>query len=156
MEFAILAKSVASGRPILCWRIPMPGCPGCCLWISEAHATCDVSRRSLNNGFALIWQVAGNPCTVLRLSACCDFQQRARARSCRSSGVRRTRFRVMFVPAVLAADLLLAMSARDLGAGLLALLLWGRVFPALAGLGRGKVNWKVPPIARVCGERGCW
>ena len=57
----------------------------------------------------------------------------------------------MFVPAVLAADLLLAMSARDLGAGLLALLLWGRVLPALAGLERGKVNWKVPPIARVCG-----
>ena len=52
----------------------------------------------------------------------------------------------MFVPAVLAADLLLAMSARDLGAGLLALLLWGRVLPALAGLGRGKVNWKVPPM----------
>ena len=78
---------------------------------------------------------------------------RALARSCRSSGVRRTRFGVMVVLAVLAAGLLLATSGRDLGASLVAFLLWRRVLPALADWGRGKVNWKVPPIARVCGAK---
>ena len=82
---------------------------------------------------------------LLRCSAA-----RARLRSCRSSGVRRTRFGVRVVAAVLA-GLLLAVSARVLGTSLVSLLLWGRVLPALAGLGRWNVNWKVPPIARVCG-----
>ena len=54
---------------------------------------------------------------------------RALARSCRSSGVRRTRFGVMFVLVVLAAGWLWATSARDLGD----LFLWGWVLPALAG-----------------------
>ena len=76
---------------------------------------------------------------------------RARARSRRSSGVRRTRFGVMLVLAVLVAVLLWATSARGLVAGFAALLLRGRVLPALAGFGRGNVNLKVPPIDRVCG-----
>ena len=81
---------------------------------------------------------------------------RALVRSCRSSGVRRARFGVKVVLAALAEGLHLATCARVLGASLVAVVLWGRVLPALAGLGRGKVNSKVPPIACVRGERGRW
>ena len=48
-------------------------------------------------------------------------------------------------------DLRLAEPVRALRPGLAALRFRGRVLPALAGLGRMKVNSKVPPIARVCG-----
>ena len=51
----------------------------------------------------------------------------------------------------LVVDLRLAEPARALRPGLAALRFRGRVLPALAGLGRMKVNSKVPPIAHVCG-----
>ena len=51
----------------------------------------------------------------------------------------------------LVVDLRLAETARALRPGLAALRFRGRVLPALAGLGRMKVNSKVPPIAHVCG-----
>ena len=40
--------------------------------------------------------------------------------------------------------------------GLTALRFLGLMLPELSGLGRMKVNSNVPPIARVCGERGRW
>ena len=49
------------------------------------------------------------------------------------------------------ADLWLAVPARVLRPGLVCFGFLGRVLPVLAGLGRMKVNSKVPPIARVCG-----
>ena len=51
----------------------------------------------------------------------------------------------------LVVDLRLAEPARALRPGLAALRFRGRVLPALAGLGRMKVNSKVPPTAHVCG-----
>ena len=51
----------------------------------------------------------------------------------------------------LVVDLRLAGPARAFRPGLAALRFRGRVLPALAGLGRMKVNSKVPPIAHVCG-----
>ena len=51
----------------------------------------------------------------------------------------------------LVVDLRLAEPARALSPGLATLRFRGRVLPALAGLGRMKVNSKVPPIAHVCG-----
>ena len=48
-------------------------------------------------------------------------------------------------------DLRLAEPFRALRPGLAGLGFRGRVLPALAGLGRMKVNSKVPPIAHVCG-----
>ena len=49
------------------------------------------------------------------------------------------------------ADLRLTEPAWVCRPGSLALRLWGCVLPGLAGLGRMKANWNVPPIARVCG-----
>ena len=49
------------------------------------------------------------------------------------------------------AFLCLVVPARVLRLELVALRFLGRVLPELAGLGRMKVNSKVPPIARVCG-----
>ena len=47
----------------------------------------------------------------------------------------------------------LAVPAFGLRLGLAAWRGFGRLPPELAGLGRMKVNSKVPPIARVCGHR---
>ena len=51
----------------------------------------------------------------------------------------------------LVVDFRLAEPARALRPGLEALRFRGRVLPALAGLGRMKVNSKVPPIGHLCG-----
>ena len=50
----------------------------------------------------------------------------------------------------------LAETAPVLRLGLADLGFRGRVLPALAGLGRGKVDLKVPPIDRVCGTWQGW
>ena len=51
----------------------------------------------------------------------------------------------------LVADLWLAVPARVLRPGLVCFGFLGRVLPVLAGLGRMKLNSRVPPNARVCG-----
>ena len=77
-------------------------------------------------------------------------------RRCRSS-VASTRLSSRFCSSVrrgfagLVADLWLAVPARVLRPGLVCFGFLGHVLPVLAGLGRMKVNSKVPPIARVCG-----
>ena len=60
-------------------------------------------------------------------------------------------FSVRCGPAALAAVSQLAESAWVLCLGLTRFRFLGRVLPELAGLGRMKVNWNVPPIARVYG-----
>ena len=50
----------------------------------------------------------------------------------------------------LAAVLRPAVAALVLRLGLAALRLWGRVLPALAGLGKMQANPEVLPVARVC------
>ena len=79
------------------WRITRSSRFGRCRSVGEIAVTGDCFQRNLGNGFDRVWRVAGSPCRVLRLSACCVLRAstaRALARSCRSSGVRRTRFGV--------------------------------------------------------------
>ena len=74
--FAGVLKHLAVHSLTMAARCTFWFCAGCFPWISEVHMTCDVSRRSLGNGFALVWQVAGSLCIGPRLSVCCAFQQR--------------------------------------------------------------------------------
>ena len=76
--FAGVPEHVAVHSLTMAARCTFWFCPGCFLWISEVHVTCDVSRRNLSNGFALVWQSLHRPCSLslLRFSTA-----RARPRS---------------------------------------------------------------------------
>ena len=76
-HFAAVYDSLPNaGRYSPRWFITTSRYFGRFLWISEVHVTCDVSRRSLGNGFALVWQAAGYPCRGLTFSSCDDAQRR--------------------------------------------------------------------------------
>ena len=74
----LLAEFALSVILIRWWLVTKSSVPVRCLSNVGVVVTRDDSQRMLDNAFARVWQVGGNPCRGPRLSACGDSQRRVR------------------------------------------------------------------------------